>query len=150
MSEPLERSGQRKTMLPGTSPRRRAGAPPTPRAASGGRPAPPAPLPTPAVDDLLARVEAVTHQATAAATAGEAAALSTLLAERDALLAELGPLLRVAAGGASLPDAVAAAVERQLSAIVQRNIALHTIVSDARADVIAGLHELHGQSSGVR
>jgi hypothetical protein len=149
MSEPLERFGQLETMLPGTRTRRRAGAPAAPAASP---PAAPAPLPAPAaaVDALLGRIEAVTQRATAAATAGEAATLSALLAERDALLAELGPVLRTAAGGASLPDAVAAAVERQLSAIVQRNLALHTIVSDARADVIAGMHELQPQANGER
>ncbi|CAA9314828.1 MAG: hypothetical protein AVDCRST_MAG40-1176 [uncultured Gemmatimonadaceae bacterium] len=102
------------------------------------------------MDALLARVDAVTQRATAAATTGDGGELRALLAERDALLADLGPLLREAAGGASLPDAVAAAVERQLAAIVERNIALRTIASDARAQVIAEMHALRGEASGGR
>lgn len=139
MSEPLERFGQLETIAPRRPARRAAAPPPVTH---------PAPAATAAVDALLARIDAVTQRAAAAATAGEGGELSALLGERDALLAELGPVLREAAGGAPLPEAVAAAVERQLAAIVERNIALRTIVSDARAEVIAGMHALRGGAEG--
>ena len=104
------------------------------------------------VDALLARIDALTCRATTAATAGDSAQLSATLAERDELLAGLGPLLRAAAGGAPLPEALAAAVERQLGALVQRNLELHAIVTDARAEVIAAMQALHaaGTERGPR
>jgi len=137
MSEPLEHFAELETITPRRPPRRAAAAQP----ASAPAPA------VAAVDALLAHVDAVTQRATAAAGGG--GELSALLAERDALVAELARLLREAAGGAALPDAVAAAVERQLAAIVERNIALRTVVSDARAQVIAEMHALRGGADGA-
>ena len=102
---------------------------------------------TVAVNALLARIEQMTSLATTAATAGDRAQLSAAIAERDGLLADLGPLLRAAAGGAPLPEAVAAAVERQLGAIVERNLALRAIASDARARVIEAMHELQAATA---